>query len=663
MNRFDLLVRTFGIALLFLVGCSQGGAPSAPPVEGQSGGACYPNKTCNAGLLCQDDLCVLPPDGNLDGGMNPDGGVNPDGSMQPSVATWKVVSSDVYRRLRGISGTSSSDIWIVGERGAILHHDGRYLTIAYQSSDMLNTVFADSATDVWAAGYGGAILHYNGSTWNRVRDFEDKSLVFNSIWARGPNDVWAVGAVYPVAPLTPIAVVVHYDGTNWTKQNIENYYYAYAVWGNAAGRVWIGASGFATMKFVSAILRPTGGGFTTEWSMTNGTTVFGFYGYSDRDVWAAGESGQLMHYDGATWSLLPKLPAGHLRAFYGATDKDLWVCADSGVLYHYDGTSWLPAASYTTASFVGIWGASARDIWAIAEDGTRVHYDGSGWSVVALPGGNNMRGLWAASPDDLFAAGDYGSVVRYRGTDWQQARYSGSSSSSYGGIWGTAATDVWAIGAELAHFDGSSWTAESSPTYVNYMGLWGSGRSDIWAVGGTYPSSGTIAHYDGTRWKHAVWSGGLALRGVWGSGANSIWAVGETGPPGTSLILRYDGTSWAPVSGVPAGLGLYTIWGRSATEIWAGGAGGTLLRYDGTSWTVFPSQTLLTIQSIWSPAPNDLWIGAGTYDGTVGALRHYDGKVWTETRVAGHADISGIWGRSAKDAWAVSLNGAILRYD
>lgn len=61
--------------------------------------------------------------------------------------------------LRGVWGTSSTDVWIVGELGTILHRDATGWTTepSLTSNANLNTVWASSTTNVWAAGEDGGI--------------------------------------------------------------------------------------------------------------------------------------------------------------------------------------------------------------------------------------------------------------------------------------------------------------------------------------------------------------------------------------------------------------------------------------------------------------------------------------------------------------------------
>ena len=106
----------------------------------------------------------------------------------------------------------------------------------------------------------------------------------------------------------------------------------------------------------------------------------------------------------------------------------------------------------------------------------------------------------------------------------------------FGGVWGSSATDVWAVGGTiLIHYDGNTWSAQASGTAAQLFGVWGSSATDVFAVGG----GGTILHYDGNTWSAQASGTTGTLFGVWGSSATDVFAVG-----GDSTILHYDGTNW-----------------------------------------------------------------------------------------------------------------------
>jgi hypothetical protein len=75
------LVHRVVILLALLAAACGGGSSSAP--AGTETGPCYPNGTCNAGLLCLSNLCVRPGDGGIPDAGPPDGpadAASPDGA-------------------------------------------------------------------------------------------------------------------------------------------------------------------------------------------------------------------------------------------------------------------------------------------------------------------------------------------------------------------------------------------------------------------------------------------------------------------------------------------------------------------------------------------------------------------------------------------------------
>ncbi|MGP8078886.1 MAG: hypothetical protein ACLPVI_00035 [Dehalococcoidales bacterium] len=60
-----------------------------------------------------------------------------------------------------MSGSSSSDIFVVGSGGIILHYDGNAWSIMTSgTTDILVGVWGSSQSEVFAVGYNGTILHY-----------------------------------------------------------------------------------------------------------------------------------------------------------------------------------------------------------------------------------------------------------------------------------------------------------------------------------------------------------------------------------------------------------------------------------------------------------------------------------------------------------------------
>jgi hypothetical protein len=113
------------------------------------------------------------------------------------------------------------------------------------------------------------------------------------------------------------------------------------------------------------------------------------------------------------------------------------------------------------------------------------------------------------------------------------------------------------------------------------FGVWGTSASDVFAVGAGPPGPpGVILHYDGASWTMIASSSTDGFDGVWGSSSSDVYVVGSPTCM-ESAMVHFDGVSWATVaSGINTGP-IYGVGGTSATDIFAVGMGGAILHYAG----------------------------------------------------------------------------------
>jgi hypothetical protein len=57
-----------------------------------------------------------------------------------------------------------------------------------------------------------------------------------------------------------------------------------------------------------------------------------------------------------------------LHACWGTSDDDIFAVGDNGAILHYDGSGWTKMLSNTTKSMYSIWGTSDSNIWASGTD-------------------------------------------------------------------------------------------------------------------------------------------------------------------------------------------------------------------------------------------------------------------------------------------------------
>ena len=192
------------------------------------------------------------------------------------------------------------------------------------------------------------------------------------------------------------------------------------------------------------------------------------------------------------------------------------------LIEHFDGTAWSVVTSPNPASdnaLAGISAVSATDIWAVgtqADPGVTperplaLHWDGSGWSVVAAPNPTSRAVLTAVTTiaaNDAWTVGVSVDDAGYQrafsehwdGTSWTvvPADEHGSVDTQLYAVAATAANDAWAAGFYydapnhttmplIEHWDGSTWTAESTGGRSGGNYLWGVTAlpsGEAWAVG------------------------------------------------------------------------------------------------------------------------------------------------------------------------------------
>jgi hypothetical protein len=277
-------------------------------------------------------------------------------------------------------------------------------------------------------------------------------------------------------------------------------------------------------------------------------------------------------------------------------------------------------------------------------------------STTLRPATKNLYGVWgyySAPTTYAYAVGASGTIVHYNGTSWS-SQTSGTADTLYG-VWGSSGTDVFAVGASgtiLHSANGTSWSSLDSGTTDNLYSVWGYSASDVYAVG----ASGTILHYSDSSWSSLDSGTTSALYGVWGSSGTDVFAVGASG----TILYSTGGEtpSWTPLdSGTTDNL--YSVWGSSATYAYAVGASGTILHYSDSSWSSLNSGTADTLYGVWGNSGTDVFaVGAS---GTI--LHSANGTSWSSMTSGTTDDLRGVWGNSGSDVFAVGACGTVVHYN
>jgi hypothetical protein len=275
---------------------------------------------------------------------------------------------------------------------------------------------------------------------------------------------------------------------------------------------------------------------------------------------------------GVVWTSMESGTSTHLRAIWGSSDSDIFAVGDEGTILHFDGSTWSPMASGTTDTFRDIWGTSSSDVFAVGESGRIVHFDGQTWTTTSSGTIAYLWGVWGTSSDNVYAVGYNGTILNYDGSAWTETT-SGEFRTSLIGIWGTSATDIYAVGGlgTVVHYDGTSWTEVTTGTSESLWRLWGTSPSDIYVSGHT----GVVLHFNGNDWAELPTGTTDALFDIWGTSSSDIFTVGGSGYTGSSY--HYNGSAWSNVTPGSVSV-LYRLWGTPSSDVYTVGADGTILR-------------------------------------------------------------------------------------
>ena len=364
------------------------------------------------------------------------------------------------------------------------------------------------------------------------------------------------------------------------------------------------------------------------------------------------------------WTWLNPLPQGNtLLAVWGSSADDVYAVGERGAIVHFDGSKWTAMESGTIERLWDVMGSSSSRIWAVGGNGEVLFKSGRSWTEKEIGTTKTLYSVWVNRDGTVYACGAGGIVLKNDGWSWSILRQGGSV-LDHMNIWADEDGEVFTasyytipddqafFGALLyvSHYDGISWTTTNymESRGVSLRGIWGSGPRDVYFVG-----SRIALHYDGEKLASFRPNAG-ALLDIWGITANDIFAVGASG-----AAVRYDGSAWNSIhSGT--GASLYGVWGSSGSDVYAVGDGGIIRHFDGAEWTESGGQAV-TRRDV-----NDLWglSGSDVYAvGVTGLIAHFDGSAWSLVNGGTSENLKGVWASSSTDVFAVGENGTILRGD
>ena len=411
------------------------------------------------------------------------------------------------------------------------------------------------------------------------------------------------------------------------------------------------------------------------------------------EAWAVGSSGAdwAGHYVDGRWTLVPTGVTTPLRAVWMGSASSVWAVGDFGTAVRWDGTKFQTVPTDATTQLTSVWGAGDTEVWAVGDDATTLRYDGRKLAKVTntVASVELLNSVWGTGASDVWVAGSAGTVMRWNGQAFipqvapdPQAAYSRVFGSGPTNVWliadkqawmwngaawkqvrrepeqltsgfSRSAADTWLLrgAVRTSAFDGRKWTLDQFPSSASSMrALAPSGAKDVWAAG----ADGEINRASTGSWTQeagfAVTRARNRINVIWGASSDDIWAAASF------ATLHWDGRTWeenGPYSSVN-----YALFGTARDDVWLLGNQGEVTHYDGTRWNKLASVPGAVFYGGWAASRTLAYaVGAG------GGIYRWDGATWQKVNSPTTANLLGVWGSSATDLWAVGNGGAIVRSD
>ena len=288
------------------------------------------------------------------------------------------------------------------------------------------------------------------------------------------------------------------------------------------------------------------------WSVESSPTserLIEVWGSSPTDVYAAGDGAALVRFDGTGWTMQAQgiLPADmEFRGLSGIPGQSSDVLAGGAsatlgnMTFEFNGTTWARRSDIPPGYSSGIVPGAVRGVSEgafglivgnVESLRGRIYRATSVNSIGVEWGGGDgtaLMGAWGTSYDGTgFAVGLQWRILHNDGTGWVE-QHSSTAPGSFQSVWGSAVNDVFAVGegGTIWHYDGFSWTGQTSGITNNLNEVFGSASDDVYAVG----NGSTVLHYDGFGWKPVDVGVSSDFHGLWVSAdGRTVFIVGNGG--------------------------------------------------------------------------------------------------------------------------------------
>lgn len=271
----------------------------------------------------------------------------------------------------GVGGIVAEAVWAVGAHGAAFSADSAdgnpELQQQFVGGDVgfFRDVWLNDGGEVWIAdiqanpeGYDSYLWYFDGEDWHS----EEFGNMLFELSGSDEGEVWAVGQTEePGGSDQYIPVARRFEDEQWSDIDVSQLQQQGV---DALRRISVGTDHLW-------VIAESGGEYqilqydvgADDWQLPAHTTEDElqsiWHDETSGEVWAVGEDGLIIHYDGEDWQeTSPPMPIGepsNLRVVRGLGSDFVWAVGEEGVVFHYDGEQWSGGTTIHRYDITDIW--------------------------------------------------------------------------------------------------------------------------------------------------------------------------------------------------------------------------------------------------------------------------------------------------------------------
>lgn len=242
------------------------------------------------------------------------------------------------------------------------------------------------------------------------------------VWGLDESNVYAVGFVELQSGNSSI---IKWDGIEWKAfTNVGGV--KYGIFGFSEASIFV--VGESSNRDMVAIWNGTQWTeYRSEYFLARGDTVYPLYsvwGSSPEDVWAVGDKGTIIHWDGIQWEKVDVGITKRITAIWGTSKDDIYVVPISeltgitSALYKYNDSMWEKVYNSIGIFSTTLWKTPGGKL--LIGGTALLEYNGSSLQEIQIPG--RTRGIVkirGSNVNNIFTAGDFGEITHFNGLNWK----------------------------------------------------------------------------------------------------------------------------------------------------------------------------------------------------------------------------------------------------